>query len=240
MKATSHKVKHYYQPTTSSCGYTALSILLSHYEITVTPEMLLDAVEQPKDEAGEPVGSITSQLITHTLQKGPRIKLYTFDCQIIDLSWQGLSKDKIVERLEAVEDVRDVRGVGGKHWSKVYVESYIAMLKAGGELEVLPYPTTKLLYSLLIRGPVYANVCPAVLYASGRSQSKNPHTSIPDDVNGSVHTHSLVIYGNDEAGNFLLADPWDGLTKVEPEALLAGITGAEIECDNMCFQITKA
>jgi hypothetical protein len=60
-----------------------------------------------------------------------------------------------------------------------------------------------------------------------------------DDINGEVGTHSVVIYGNEEGGSFLLADPWDGLTKVEPETLLCAITAAEIECDAMCFQVSK-
>jgi hypothetical protein len=37
---------------------------------------------------------------------------------------------------------------------------------------------------------------------------------ILDDANGSIGTHSVVIYGNTASGDFLLADPWQGLTQV--------------------------
>ena len=33
---------------------------------------------------------------------------------------------------------------------------------------------------------------------------------IPDDTNGTVGTHSVVVYGNTASGDFLLADPWRG------------------------------
>lgn len=60
-----------------------------------------------------------------------------------------------------------------------------------------------------------------------------------DDIHGEVGTHSVVVYGNTEDGSLLLADPWDGFTKVEPETLLCAITAAEIECDAMYFQVSK-
>ena len=61
---------------------------------------------------------------------------------------------------------------------------------------------------------------------------------MPDDINGTISTHSIVIYGNDEEGNFLVADPWDGLEVTDPETMLCAITAAEIECDSQCFQFS--
>lgn len=207
--------------------------------MNVTPEELVRKVPQPADQQGNPVGSITSQLITWCQGQGLQATLYTFDCMIIDLTWSKLSKEEIIARLEAVKDTRNVRGLGDKHWSKVYVESYIEMLKSGAELKVLPYVTPEMLYDLLKKGPVYANVVAPVLYNNGRKRHWEVRQAELDDKDGIIGTHSLVIYGNDSDGNFLLADPWEGQQTASQAAMTAAITAAQIECDNLCFQIER-
>jgi hypothetical protein len=241
MKAVAYEVTHYYQPTTNSCGYTALAILLSHYGITKTPEELLDAVPQPTNEDGKPVGSVTAQLATWCLNQGHTIDFFSFDFQITDLSWAGLDSQQLISKLKAVKDSRDVAGIGGKHWSRIYVEAYIAMLEAGGTLIINPHVTTKLLYDLLQKGPVYANICSLVSHNLGRQRypDHSKRESVPDDINGIAGTHSIVIYGNDERGNFLVADPWEGMEVTDPETMLCAISAAEIECDSQCFQLSK-
>lgn len=69
------------------------------------------------------------------------------------------------------------------------------------------------------------------------TQTKNTRKAIPDDINGSVGAHSVVIYGKDKAGNFLVSDPWHGLETVDAETMICGITLACIECDSQCFQL---
>ncbi len=64
--------------------------------------------------------------------------------------------------------------------------------------------------------------------------------SVSDDVQGKVYNHSFIIYGNNEVGNFLIADRWEqpGFHEIEPERMLATISAAQIECDNLLFQIS--
>jgi len=237
MKAIKHQVKHYYQPTNDSCGYTALAILLSHYGRTVTPSQLIKAIPQAKPDGEDGYGSITSQLAAWCLTQGFQVDLTTFDFLIIDLEWSKLKRvDEIIKRLEAVRDVREVTSLG-KGWSKVYIEEYIKYLKAGGKLIIKPHPTIDLLYKNLAKAPIFVNVCSKPLYGNGRMRYPGVRKAVLDDVHGMVGTHSVVVYGNTEDGSFLLADPWDGLTKVTPEALLCAIVAAEIECDAMYFQI---
>lgn len=63
------------QPTETSCGYTALSMLLSHYKKSFTVETLLQEVPQPLHENGEPSGSVTAQLVSWCLQNGMKTKM---------------------------------------------------------------------------------------------------------------------------------------------------------------------
>ncbi|MDZ7786444.1 MAG: hypothetical protein U5L95_04980 [Candidatus Saccharibacteria bacterium] len=242
MKAIKHNIEHYYQPTSSTCGYAALAILLSHRRSELTPNDVIKSVPQPKDEEGNPTGSITAQLAVWCLNNGYNLDFYSFDCQILDLSWHGFTEENLIERLEAVRDSRHVLNLGDKYWSKVYVEAYIQMLKAGGKLYINPHITSSKLYELLVNGPVFANVCSATLSNKGHQTYPKPNerVSVPDDIDGKAGTHSIVIYGNDEQGNYLVADPWEGLGVIKPETMICSITAAQIECDNQCFQITNS
>jgi hypothetical protein len=76
------------------------------------------------------------------------------------------------------------------------------------------------------------------LYGIGRTNDD----SEPDDVHGKAWNHTIVIYGVDEAGNFLVADPLrkPGRHVIEPERMIAAISTAQIECDNLLIQIKKS
>jgi len=243
MQATEHKIKHYYQPTPNTCGYAALAILLSHYnhDLEITPQDLIVSVPQPKDADGKPTGSVTAQLASWCLSRGYSLDFYSFDCQILDLSWEGLETESLIERLEAVKDLRHVLSLGEKYWSQVYVQAYIDMLRAGGTLQISAHITSQQLYNLLANGPIHVNICSATVHNQGRFTYPKPNErlAVPDDENGTVGTHSVVVYGNDEQGNFLVADPWEGLETINAETMICGITAAQIECDNQCFQITE-
>lgn len=241
MQAISHKVTHTYQPTSNTCGYTALSILLSSYDISKTPEELVAEVPQPKDSAGTVFGSVTAQLVEWCQRQGLNTHMYTSDCLILDLSWQGLTTEQLIERLEAVRNVREVPAMG-KEWCERYIDAYINMLKSGSKLDVVNFIKSKLLYKLLQQGPVFANICSTALRGKGRAIStveNGEHKDVLDDIKGKAGTHSVVIYGNDEDGNYLVADPWDGLVTIDPESMVCAIEAAQIECDNQCFVITK-
>lgn len=236
MKSIEHKIQHYLQPTNSSCGYAALAMLLSFYDAKVSPEDILKAVPIIKNEQEEDLGSLSPELATWILGRDYAVDLYTFDFQIIDLSWANLSRDKVIERLETVKNIRNVPSLG-RNMSERFIQSYIDFLRAGGNLRIKQNPTSELLINLLRKAPIFVNVSSHPLYNLGRLSYPEPGKNTADDVNGKITTHSLVIYGVTSDGNFLLADPWEGLSEVEPEVLLCGIMGAQIECDTMCFQV---
>ncbi|MES2631197.1 MAG: hypothetical protein V4611_04530 [Patescibacteria group bacterium] len=238
MQELINDIKHYYQPTNSSCGHASLAMLLSHYGDIDTPEDVINACPVNLDEEGNEKGSVSQELATLLLHRDYDVKLTTFDFQIIDLYWAGLSQSDILNRLEAVKDVRNVKSIG-KIESKRYVNAYVEFLKAGGEIAIQPVPKSQMLRDMLKDGPVFLNVSAHPLYNEGRLSYGDVRETTPDDMHGYISTHSVVLYGYNSAGNFLLADPWEGLTVVEPETLLSAITAAQIECDNMCFQISK-
>ena len=236
MKETNHKVNHMFQPNNSSCGYTALAILLSYYGKNLTPEDLLRNIPQPVFKDGSPAGSITAQLVSWCQQSGFKTKMYTSDLFVMDLSYRDKTAEQIRDRLKEIHGKRDIPLLG-EYWAKVYEEAYIKMIDGGADIEVVPFIKQSLLYELLANGPVFANICSTSLRGGGRTVSTDDRKAHQDDLKGNINTHSLVIYGNDEEGNFLVADPWDGLVVIDPETMVLAIEAAQIECDNQVFII---
>lgn len=235
-----HEVTHYYQPTNHSCSQSAMAILLSFFGKSLTPEEIMTKIPVNKNDKGEDWGTINQQLATWCLSQGFDVEMYTADFEVIDLSWAKLPKEKLLERMELAKDRREVPALG-KEWSKIYTQSYIDFVNAGGQLHIQPYMTTKLLNDLLPSSPLLLCVCYNVLYNSGRSKDTSLRKSEPDDLSGKLTNHSIVIYGKDDNGNYLIADPWKepGLHDVEPERMLAAMTAAQMECDNLLFQLKR-
>ena len=242
MKTVNWDVKHQYQPTNNTCGYTALSILLSHYDDTKSPQELVSEVPQPKDSEGTSHGSVTAQLADWCQTQGYQVHMYVSDLYILDLSWKNKSSKEINKRLKEVQSKRTVP-IMDKHWVKVYEDAYLSMLEHGSDITITPFITTELVNKLLKNGPVFANICSSALRGRGRdiaSKKDGLRKTKIDDVEGTVNTHSVVIYGKNAEGDYLIADPWDGLIEVNPEIMVLAIEAAQIECDNQIFQIKLA
>jgi hypothetical protein len=241
MNSTKYQVRHQYQPTNTTCSPTALSILLEHFGKKLDPRDIEAKVPQSINAKGEKIGTVNQQLATWCVSNGFKVELYTFDCKIIDQSWGKLNKDQQLERMNLRKNGWVVPSMG-EEWTKQYTQAYIDFVTAGGELHIQPFVTTKLLYELLKTGPFLPCVSYSTLYAAGRSRNPSETESVDDDINGRAMNHSVVVYGNDEAGNFLIADPWEkpGLHSIEPDRMIAAISTAQIECDNLLFQIRSA
>jgi hypothetical protein len=238
MQQVEHQIKHQYQPTNTTCSPTALSIILEHYGMQLSPLDIEKMVPQCVNDKGEKIGTIGQQLATWCLSNGFAVTMYTFDVQVIDQSWAKLDNDTLLQRLKLRKGGWVVPGMG-EEWTRQYTQSYIDFVESGGKLIIQPAVTSKLLYELLESGPLLPCVSFSTLYGIGRSVNDGEDESKLDDVNGRAVNHSIVVYGNDESGNFLIADPWQepGLHTIDPERLIAAISTAQIECDNLLFQI---
>ena len=238
MHNINYPVKHQYQTTNHNCSQTALSILLSHYSKNISVENITSEISLGVNNLGEPIGTINQQLATWCIGLGYKVKMYTFDCQVIDQSWGALYTDALIARLDEAKAYRNVAALGAE-WSAIYLQSYIDFLNARGELIIRPYVSSALLYALLNNGPLLACVCFNTLYGTGRSRNTGLRQSVLDDMHGTTTNHSIVIHGVTNNGEFVIADPWEkpGTHTIEPDRMLAAITAAQIECDNLFFQI---
>lgn len=235
-----HRITHHYQPTNTTCSQSAMAMLFSFFGREFTPEEIMAMVPIIKNDEGEDWGTINQDLASWSITQGFDVDMYTADFQVIDLSWADLSKAQLLERMELAKSKRDIPALG-REWSKIYMQSYIDFVKVGGRLRIRPYMTTELIDRLLPDSPLLICVCYNVLYGSGRSQSVGLRKSKSDDLNGKLANHSILIYGKDDSDNYLVADPWEepGTHAVEPERLLAAMTAAQMECDNLLFQLRQ-
>lgn len=239
MEPVKHDLIHFFQTAEVNCGYTALAMQLSHYGSVLTPEDIFGSAPRVVVDGVERPASLPTQLAAWALAQGYGARLTAFDFLILDLAWASLDAPTLVSRLATVRDTRDVASLG-QALSRTYVDGYVRFLGAGGQLVIHPYVSSSAIYDKLSRGPVGVSVCTAPLYGHGRMSEALPGRETADDVNGSIGTHSVVIYGHTASGDFLLADPWRGLTQVPRDALICAMTAAEIECDAMCMEFWKA
>lgn len=91
---------------------------------------------------------------------------------------------------------------------------------------------------LLAKGPVGA----AVLFTVFASEGKRDPDQSFNALTGGAGTHSVLVIGYDEATGFQVADPAPGrgVVTVSKENLLAAITAAQVDLDNVIFQVTGA
>jgi hypothetical protein len=238
--AVQHQIKHYYQPTNNSCSQTCLAMVLSFFGFDMTPEQVIQGVPVNKNDKGEDWGTINQDLATWALKQGYSVEMHTADIQITDLGWANMSGEQMVERMKLAKDNREVPSLG-KAVSALYMRSYISFVETGGVLHVQPFITSELIDQLLPVAPVLAAVSFGVLHKVGRVTNTGLRQYKPDDLTGGTGTHSVVIYGKDDSGKYLIADPWQepGLHVIESAHLVAAIGAAQIECDNLLFQLIK-
>lgn len=222
------------QPTNVSCTQTATAMLLSHYD----PEYNVDRVLS--DSPTEDFGSSMQRLATYCLEKGYDVELYSFDARILDFTWADLSPTQLIEKLEKIKDVRNVDNLG-KELTKQYIEEYIDFVEKGGSLRIQPYPTREFLVKLVTEGPVCVAVNFSTLLGTGHSKNNGLRSSDPDELDNEITTHAVLLYGQNDKGDFLISDPWGKpqLNVVSSDQLIASIMAAQWLCDNILFRIVR-
>jgi hypothetical protein len=240
MEPIEHHVEHFYQPTNHSCGQSATAILLSHFGRDDTPESVNGSVPVLSVGDDPEWGTLAPSLAAWIVRQGFDVDMYTSDFLLLDLGWAHLDMPALRQRLEEALDVRVVPAIGADV-SKVFLQTYIDFIDAGGTIHIRPYITSDLINELLVDAPIFINLNMNVLYNHGRQAVTGLRQSKDDDLHGSVDTHFVVIYGTDGNGTYLIADPWEapGRHSVDRERLLAAIGAGQIQCENAVFQARR-
>lgn len=228
------------QPTNNSCTQTATAMLLSHYDLDVSLDQLIENAPVQLSDDGNEAGSSMQQLAIYCIDQDYNVELFSFDSLILDLSWQDLPNEQLIGKLEAIKDVRNVASLGGR-FTRQYIEEYISFLQKGGALVIKPYPTTELIKELLAEGPICVAVNHTTMQGTGHTKNIGLREDVQDDTENDVSTHVILVYGIDENDNFLVSDPWGAPQEnvLAPDQLIASIMAAQWLCDNLLFRIRR-
>jgi hypothetical protein len=240
MKAIAYPIEHQLQTQNLNCGQTALSMLLTSMSNTKSIEECEKLVSNYTGNTGSEWGSLAIDCATACIKLDYDVTFYSFDCRITDFSWTSMSATQVLERLSELEKNLVIPSLGAE-LTKIYIQGYQKFLKAGGNLKILPYPTSMLLHDLIEKAPFTATVCFNTLHGSAKTRTIGLRQTVPDDVEGITATHAIVVYGRDAQGSFLFADPWEtnGLFKASAEQLIAAIMAAGRDCESVLFQAER-
>jgi hypothetical protein len=210
-----------------------MSMAVSFYGLKTTPQSLMPEITAFRDEGGQVCGTLTTWMCSWALRNGFGVELHCSDSELLDLSWATLEPEIQVERMKLAREVRTMTALT-KDVIHKYFDSYIEFIQLGGELKIAPYISSVLIESLLNRGPVICTFAYSTLYGVGRRTNTALRESIPDDLNGTTCTHAAVIYGINQHGEFLIADPYleSRFTTAPREAVVAAIAAASYACES--------
>jgi hypothetical protein len=234
-----HQITHYFQPTNFTCGHATLSMALSHFGFEVPPENLLSEVNSFKDEHGQVCGGLTTWMCSAALRRNFKVELFCADSELLDLSWAKLDSQEIIERMKLAKEARTLQALN-RATIHAYLDSYIEFIELGGKLTILPYISSALLDELLTRGPLMVTFAYSTLYGIGRTRSTGLRQSVTDDMRGTTCTHGAVIYGRNERGEYLVADPYipSGFHVAPRDAMVAAIAAAAYACESHVALLT--
>lgn len=227
-------MKHYYQTHVVGCVQAAGAIFLSAYDIAKSPtEIEKEVPMRAWPGKNELAGTPNQDMAAYFVKLGLEVEIISFDTWVTDLSWRNLDTESIAERLQAASG-KLVAPMIGREGTELYIQAYLDYIKAGGKLSVQPFPSKSLMIDLLQDGPLMTTVSYDVLHGQGKHVNDGGLASHLDDILGTAPNHNIII-SRQVAGMFEIYDPWlqPGVHRVRPDQLVAAISAAQQECDNM-------
>ncbi len=173
------KIKN--QPTESTCGQTCLHGIFNYHGEFVSLKSLIDEV--PIVDGG---GTLGVHLATVAINHGYSVIVYSYNLNVFDPTWFGLSKQLMSEKLRLQANF-------AKKVKKVKASmAYLEFLRKGGKIlfdELTPELLQKLLKNC---GPLLCGLSATYLYQSAREFGENCEF---DDVRGDPQGHFVILSG---------------------------------------------
>lgn len=184
------------QPDDDTCGATALHAV---YRFLGRERPLREVIDEVHQLEGG--GTLAVLLGIHALQHGYHARLYSYNLNVFDPTWDGLPPEALRRKLAAQTRIKP-----GKKLHAACL-AYARFLKEGGEIR-FEDPTPDLLKSYFHRSlPVLAGLSATYLYKSKREYADSKGRSVYHDLRGRPMGHFVVLGGMD--GKLVrVADPF--------------------------------
>ncbi len=182
------------QPTLTTCGPTCLHAVYRYYEDDIGLDQVIAEAQQFPGG-----GTLAVFLGCHALNRGYDATIYTYNLEIFDPTWFGLSTPVLIEKLERQAAVKSNPKL--RHAT----EGYLAFLRSGGEILFEELSPRLLRRHLKAGAPVLTGLSATYLYKSPRELPNCEY----DDVAGEPSGHFVVLHGYDrDTKEVFVADPW--------------------------------
>ena len=184
------------QPDDTTCGPTSLHAVYSFFRYNVNLEEVIGSVNYLEEG-----GTLAVFLGLDAISKGFEAKIYTYNLKMFDPSWKDLSKDELLQKLDAQLAYKK-----GKKFAMA-TQAYKQFLQQGGQI------LFENLDEELIKGylqnniPILAGLSATYLYQSKREFTNSKNQSIFDDLKGEPMGHFVVLTRLEE-DHVWVADPY--------------------------------
>lgn len=202
------------QPSDTTCGPTSLHAVYNYYGDNISLGQIIREV--PSLDGGGTLGVL---LGNHALQRGYRVKIYTYNLNMFDPTWFRSNETNLVRKLQLQAKYKRSR--------KFLNESnaYIKFLRSGGEVYFKDIAASVLKKYLNKEIPVLTGLSATYLYNHSREFSVSKNKSLYDNIRGYPTGHFVILAGYDRKNKVVLvADPYKGNPFSENQYYKIGIS----------------
>lgn len=172
------------QPDDDTCGATALHAVYRHFGDKLELGRTIEEVHHMAEG-----GTLEVLLGIHALQRGYHVRLHSYNLNVFDPSWDGLTMAEIAKKLLAQTRIKD-----GKKLHAACL-AYAHFIKEGGVIR-FDDPAPALLQGYFDEGlPVLAGLSATYLYRSKREYTGAKGKSLYHDLRGKPMGHFVVLTG---------------------------------------------
>jgi hypothetical protein len=192
----SKKLKILSQPDDSTCGPTSLHAVYNFFQYTVNLQEVINSVNYLEEG-----GTLAVFLGLDALSKGFDAKIYTYNLRIFDPSWQGLSNEALLRKLEEQLSYKK-----GKKFAMA-THAYKQFLTQGGQISFDNLDEELIRTYLKKNIPILTGLSATYLYQSKREYTNAKDQSVFDDLRGEPMGH-FVVLTKAEDDYVWVADPY--------------------------------
>lgn len=183
------------QPDEVTCGPTCLHSIYQYYNDEISLKEVMNEVKRLKSG-----GTLAVMLGNHALKRGYQAKLYSYNLNVFDPTWEKLSTPKLISNLR-----KQMAYKQKQRKLKVATRAYIKFLEAGGKIMWAELDDNLIKTYLKQSVPILTGLSATYLYGTPREIDV---TNKYDSIKGAPVGHFVIINGYDEAtGRVYLADP---------------------------------
>lgn len=194
---TGHEFRIEAQPDDDTCGATALHSVYRHFGDDLT---LANAIKEVHHLADG--GTLEVLLGIHALRRGYHVKLYSYNLNVFDPSWDGLPMAEIAKKLMAQTRIKD-----GKKLHAACL-AYVHFINEGGRISFEDLTPKLLQHYFDLKLPMLAGLSATYLYRSKREYTGAKGKSLYHDLRGKPMGHFVVLTGM-EKKKVRVADPYN-------------------------------